>query len=149
MNTFTVSIQDYLKSDSPVDQAKGVVFCWFLGYISCEDGRRTGEDSQMHKIIVEKKDEIAAICLKYDVERLEIFGSAARGTDFDPLRSDVDFLVHYNPPLFPGLAQRHLDMILALEEALERDVDLVRIGTIRNPYRKASINEDRVLIYEK
>ncbi len=103
----------------------------------------------MHQVITDKQTEIVTVCRKYDVARLEAFGSAARGTDFDPLRSDVDFLVDYNPPLFPGLAQRHLDMILALEETLERDVDLVRMGTIRNPYRKASIDEDRVLIYKK
>ncbi len=45
----------------------------------------------MHQTIAEKKKEIAAICRKHRVERLEVFGSAARGTDFDPDNSDAYF----------------------------------------------------------
>lgn len=36
----------------------------------------------MHPLITQKRADIARIC-----QRLEVFGSAARGTDFDPLRS--------------------------------------------------------------
>ena len=41
--------------------------------------------------------EIAEICRRYRVTRLEVFGSVARGTDFDTETSDVDFLVEYHP----------------------------------------------------
>ena len=81
-----------------------------------------------------RKAEIIAICQRYKVIRLEAFGSAARGTDFDPVRSDVNFLVEFKPLLVPGL--------------FERKIDLIRDGTIRNPYRKASIDEDRELVFE-
>ena len=47
----------------------------------------------MHAEIASKRDEIVAVCRSYGVERLDIFGSAARGTDFDPDRSDADFQV--------------------------------------------------------
>lgn len=53
----------------------------------------------MHQLIACKKEEIAAICRRYGVERLEVFGSAARATDFDPDRSDADFLVVFKPPV--------------------------------------------------
>jgi uncharacterized protein len=33
--------------------------------------------------IDEKRDAIAEICRRYGVARLEVFGSAARGADFD------------------------------------------------------------------
>ena len=41
--------------------------------------------------------DLAALCRQYRVVRLEVFGSAARGTDFDPARSDVDLLVSFAP----------------------------------------------------
>jgi hypothetical protein len=33
---------------------------------------------------------IAELCRRFHVRRLDLFGSAARGTDFDPSGSDVD-----------------------------------------------------------
>ncbi len=102
----------------------------------------------MHQAIANKKAEIAEICRKYDVVRLEVFGSAARGTDFDPKKSDADFLVEYQPPLLPGLANRRLKLREDLQAALGRRVDLTRKGTISNHYLKLSIEEDIEVVYE-
>ncbi len=38
--------------------------------------------------------ELAAICLRHNVRRLDLFGSAV-GSDFDPATSDLDFLVEF------------------------------------------------------
>jgi predicted nucleotidyltransferase len=38
------------------------------------------------------------LCRRYGVRRLDVFGSAARGADFDVATSDVDFLVQFGPP---------------------------------------------------
>jgi predicted nucleotidyltransferase len=43
--------------------------------------------------ILEHRKEIADLCRRYGVIRLEVFGSAARGTDFDTDRSDIDFMI--------------------------------------------------------
>jgi len=43
-----------------------------------------------------------AFCKAHAIVRLRLFGSAARG-DFDPVRSDVDLLVEYEPGRHPGL----------------------------------------------
>jgi predicted nucleotidyltransferase len=51
----------------------------------------------MHADIAEKRDALMALCRRYDVARLELFGSAARGADFDPASSDADFLVEFKP----------------------------------------------------
>ena len=48
----------------------------------------------MIALIAEKKDRIAEHCRRLNVKRLEVFGSAARG-DFDPEKSDIDFLVEF------------------------------------------------------
>ena len=47
----------------------------------------------MHTLIQDKRADIAALCRRYRVRHLEVFGSAARGDDFDPANSDADFLV--------------------------------------------------------
>ena len=49
----------------------------------------------MLSLIAEHRAEIAALCRRFGVRRLAVFGSAARGADFDPARSDVDFLVEF------------------------------------------------------
>ena len=82
------------------------------------------------------------------MNRLEVFGSAARGTDFDPARSDADFLVEFKPPLLPGLFERKTDLRDELHEVLGRQVDLIRDGIIRNPYLKISVDEDREVVFE-
>jgi len=54
----------------------------------------------VHSPIQDHKEKIAELCRNYGVRRLEVFGSATRVTDFDPERSDADFLVEFlaTPP---------------------------------------------------
>ena len=52
----------------------------------------------MLPLIAERRSQIADICRRFGVRRLAVFGSAARGQDFDPGRSDVDFLVALSRP---------------------------------------------------
>ena len=47
----------------------------------------------MLPLIEAHRSQIAALCRDYGVRGLDVFGSAARETDFDPNRSDVDLLV--------------------------------------------------------
>ena len=47
------------------------------------------------QLIEMRRRDIAELCRRFHVNRLEVFGSAARGSDFDPARSDVDLLVTY------------------------------------------------------
>jgi uncharacterized protein len=50
----------------------------------------------MHSTILQHHTAIAEICRRFCVLRLEVFGSAARGDDFDPVTSDADFLVEFD-----------------------------------------------------
>ncbi len=50
----------------------------------------------MHTEIEKHRKPLMALCHRYGVVRLEIFGSAARGGDFDPAKSDADFLVEFD-----------------------------------------------------
>lgn len=101
----------------------------------------------MHAAIANKREELAELCRCYGVARLEVFGSAARGTDFDPQTSDADFLVEFDPD--SGLApfDQFFDLAEALRRTLERQVDLVESSTVQNPYLRAAINRSRELVY--
>lgn len=100
----------------------------------------------MHPLIEQKRSDIARLCRNHKVRRLEVFGSAARAIDFDPERSDADFLVEFEPDANPIL-----DTFFALKDGLEallqRKVDLIEFGAVRNPYVLASIDRAREVVY--
>ena len=101
----------------------------------------------MHADVFARREGLIALCRRYDVARLEIFGSAARGIDFDHGASDIDFLVNFRP----GGRMPALDQFFGLAEDLEtllgRHVDLVETGAISNPFLKAEIETARELVY--
>ena len=100
----------------------------------------------MTPLIEEKKEALFALCRKFNVRTLELFGSAARGT-FDPATSDLDFVVDY-AQLSPGTrGDAYLGLLFGLEDLFSRRVDLLESGAIRNPYLLRSINKDRTVIY--
>src|ERR1700738_236047 len=95
------------------------------------------------------REELRALCRRFHVRRLDLFGSAARG-DFDPERSDVDFLVEFDREHPEALAfETYFGLKEALEALLDRPVDLVEPGAVCNPYLKASIEGSREPVFEK
>ena len=101
----------------------------------------------MHPAIAEKRDAVAALCRRYGVTRLELFGSGARGLDFNPAESDADFLVEFETRADMSSFDQFFGLAEALEETLGRRVDLVAPSSIRNPYLRAAINRSKELIY--
>lgn len=101
----------------------------------------------MHPLIDQHRAEIAALCRRFAVRRLEVFGSAARGTDFDPATSDADFLVEFVPDSGLSPLGQFFDLAEELERVLGRPVDLIEPGAIRNPFLLAGINQARETIY--
>jgi hypothetical protein len=81
------------------------------------------------------------------VRRLEVFGSAARGTDFDPGYSDIDFLVEFDPTAGARAFANYFDLKEALEALLGRPVDLVMQGAVENPYLLAGIARSREPVF--
>ena len=90
--------------------------------------------------------DIAALCRRFHVRRLDLFGSAARGDDFDPARSDVDLLVTSQPEHAPTI-WAHLALHDALAALLSRPVDLLMDGAVENPFVRAGIERSRQPYY--
>ena len=78
--------------------------------------------------------------------KLELFGSAATG-DFDEAKSELDFLVEFQRLESINAFHQYFDFLFALEELFGRDVDLVHVKAMRNPYFIKSVNDSRTLIY--
>jgi uncharacterized protein len=97
-------------------------------------------------IVKTRLAEVRRLCRRFGVRRLEVFGSSTGG-DFDPARSDVDFLVEFER----DLPARALDTYFGLKEGLEalfgRPVDLVMSGAVENPYLRHGIEQSRETIY--
>jgi len=100
----------------------------------------------MTSFIEEKRHDLEAICRHRHVKCIELFGSAVR-EDFDPERSDLDFLVTFQA-LAPG---QHADAYFGLLEDLEtlfaRHVDLVVASAIQNPYFRQAVESSTTLVY--
>ncbi len=102
----------------------------------------------MHASIERKLSDIAALCQRYGVRRLELFGSAARGVDFDPERSDADFLVEFDQARRIDPLEQFFGLSDSLGKVLGRPVDLIERGAVRNPFFAQQMNEARELVYE-
>lgn len=89
--------------------------------------------------------EIPALCRRYGVARLDLFGSATADA-FDPQRSDLDFLVEFDATP-SGLFDRYFGLKESLEALYDRSVDLVTVGSLQNPYFIESINKTRQPVY--
>ena len=100
----------------------------------------------MSTLIDRHRPQIEALCRTYRVKRLDVFGSAVRA-DFDLVRSDVDFLVEFEPD--PDLNAFHAYMGLRgeLSRLLERPVDLVMPSGVRNRYFAQEIEATREPVY--
>lgn len=101
----------------------------------------------MLALLERHRTQIAALCRRFNVVRLDVFGSAARGSDFDPDRSDIDFLVEVDPSTEALGFDVFFELHTELEKLLGRKVDLVMAGSVRNPYMRASIERARQPVY--
>ena len=102
----------------------------------------------MRSALADQLPEIAALCERYGVTHLELFGSAT-GPNFKPETSDYDFLVELDTQAPGSRARRWTELADALEKLLGRPVDLVNPRYIRNPYFLQALNGSRTVIYDR
>src|SRR5437899_9054512 len=100
----------------------------------------------MHRLIEEKRQELERVCRRHRVHRIELFGSAA-GPGFDPVRSDLDFLVTFQELDLDQYADAYFGLLEDLQALFQRPVDLVVASAIQNPYFRESVESTRTLVY--
>ena len=95
--------------------------------------------------IERNKDKILALCLKYKVASLFVFGFVLN--DRFTKSSDIDFLVDFSDVDLYDYAGNYFDLKESLEKLLKRQVDLLEDKAVKNPYLRQSIDSSKVLIY--
>lgn len=97
-------------------------------------------------LIHDNIQKLFALCRKYKVKKLYVFGSIL--TPRFNEHSDVDLLVDFNSEIDHNTyADNYFDFYHALKSLFGRDVDLVDETAVKNPYFKEELNETKLLIY--
>ena len=101
----------------------------------------------MHPLIADNLDQIRRLCEEFGVERLEVFGSI-NTPDFDPDRSDVDFLVTYpeNYEYGPWMG-RYFQLEERLAETLDRKADLVQSTALQRERFRRLADQTRQVVF--
>jgi predicted nucleotidyltransferase len=100
----------------------------------------------MSIFIDDKLQDIAAICKRYGIQRLFVFGSALR-EDFNPGESDIDLLAEFGPLDITRRFHVFLDAREAFKTIFQADVDLVMEGAVKNQIIANEINRTKKLVY--
>lgn len=94
-----------------------------------------------------KRPQLEAVCRKYRVNRLEQFGSAAAG-QFDPNRSDLDFVVSFETMSPEDFADSYFGLLASLEDLFQVPVELVTEASVsKNPYFRESVERSKAVVY--
>ena len=99
----------------------------------------------MH-LITDNIEQIYALCRKYGVKTLCVFGSIL--TPRFNENSDVDFSATFYPeddPLVAG--ENRIQFYISLEDLMGRRIDLVDEDNLKNPYFIEELEETKHLIY--
>jgi uncharacterized protein len=100
----------------------------------------------MIALIENQRETIAALCRKYGVVRLYVFGSAL-SEDFQPGESDVDLLVEFGPMDGHSKAHAYFDLLDELRGILGAEIDLVMVGAVKNRYIARDIERTKQVLY--
>jgi predicted nucleotidyltransferase len=98
------------------------------------------------KLTLEEIKKVAVpACSEFRVKRLDLFGSLARGAGSSD--SDIDLLVEFEDPNLQ-LSKRFFGLLHYLEDALGREIDLLTMNSLKNPYFRQRVLKEKVNIYE-
>ncbi len=98
------------------------------------------------KLIELNIEKIRALCKKYKVAKLWVFGSVLTPRFND--KSDIDFSVVFHYDQIHDLFLTFFDFIEELQQLLGRKVDLVDETAVKNPYFRSELDATKQLIYE-
>jgi predicted nucleotidyltransferase len=93
-----------------------------------------------------RREAIAKACARHRVARLDAFGSALRD-DFRPDESDLDLLVEFQPMEPYARVESYFGLLEDLRHLLNRDVDLVMVGAVKNRYIARDIERTKQMLY--
>ncbi len=102
-------------------------------------------NSVLREELTAKRQAIMALCRKYGVASLDLFGSGVSDEWWST--SDLDFIVRFKEQADRGLADRFLGLAEELEALFGPRVDLITPRSIRNPYFMRNVEATRASVY--
>lgn len=89
---------------------------------------------------------VTPACERFGVQELSLFGSRTR--DDATEESDFDFVVIFDRAKPGKLSDRFFGLLFYLEDELAKPIDLLEENTIRNPYLREAVEQEKRVIYE-
>lgn len=102
----------------------------------------------MPTFIDQHREELTALCRRSKARRLDAFGSALRA-DFDPAKSDLDFLVELDALPPAQYAEAYFVLKEGLEALFGLPVDLLTEGSLVNPFFRNRLAGERRTLYAR
>lgn len=101
----------------------------------------------MIDLIKNNINDLKIICENHKVRSLYLFGSAAKN-EFNPKKSDLDFVVEFNKNIDPiDFADNFFSLLDALKDLFKTEVDLLSYRALKNQIMKAEIDKSKVQLY--
>jgi uncharacterized protein len=101
--------------------------------------------NDMNRLIIDNMDKVDALCKRYNVKALFVFGSVC--TDKFNDKSDIDLLISFLPMDYGDYADNYFELADKFEGLFRRPVDLVTDKSLSNPYFIESVNKTKTQIY--
>ena len=102
-----------------------------------------GVNAVIQSEVESRRAELAAICARLGVRRLELFGSGTRSST----PRDLDFLVDLGERPPAEYAAAYFALREQLEALFARPVDLVTPPGLENPYFRQRVEQEKTLLY--
>lgn len=90
-----------------------------------------------------RRADIARLCARLGVRRLELFGSATRSAT----ARDLDFLADLGERPPAEYAAAYFELREALEQLFAKPVDVVTPPGLANPFFRQRVDEEKTLLY--
>lgn len=89
---------------------------------------------------------LKTLCQSHEVKSLYVFGSVLTN-QFDET-SDIDFIVDFHTEDPIEYSDLYFSLKAKMEELLGRNIDLLELRGIKNPYLLSEINQTKSLVYD-
>lgn len=99
----------------------------------------------MVDVIENNQQALIALCQKYDVKTMHLFGSAS--TDQFNESSDIDILIAFKELIIEQYTDNYFCLHEELERLFSRKVDLITERSLSNPYFIEGIEKTKYLLY--
>jgi len=97
------------------------------------------------KLIDQVRCSSEEICASFQIKRLGVFGSVARGHEDD--HSDIDLFVEFENPTPETMPIRYFGLIQEMSRRYNRSVQVVTPAMVKNPFFRRAMQRDLTMLY--